>query len=80
LLTVPLPFLTGLIFALVLHHSLKGVNVPGSRRYLLAFLVLYALQGLIVGLHLGYGVRALAPVQPITASPCRHLHFLLFEG
>jgi AraC-like DNA-binding protein len=79
LLTVPLPFLAGLIFALVLHHSLKGVDAPGSRRYFVAFLVLYALQGLIVGLHFGYGVTGLALVQPITASVMPPLAFLAFR-
>ena len=80
MLTVPLPFIAGLVFVLVLHHSLKGVEVPGSRRYFVAFLVLYALQGVIVGLHFGYGIRALAPIQPVTASVMPPLAFLAFQG
>lgn len=80
MLTIPLPFIAGLIFALVLHHSLKGVEAPGSRRYFVAFLILYALQGVVVGLHFGYGVKALAPIQPITASAMPPLAFLAFRG
>jgi len=80
LLAIPLPFIAGLIFVLVLHHSLKGVEAPGSRRYFVAFLILYALQGVVVGLHFGYGVRQLAPIQPITASVMPPLAFLAFRG
>ncbi|TWF53089.1 helix-turn-helix domain-containing protein [Neorhizobium alkalisoli] len=79
MLTVPLPFLAGLVFALALHQSLKGADVPGSRRYFTAFLILYALQGLIVGLHFGYGVSELAPVQPVTAAAMPPLAFLAFR-
>jgi AraC-like DNA-binding protein len=56
------------------------VDVPGSRRYFRLFLFLYAVQGLIVGLHFGYGVAALAPVQPVTASIMPPLAFLAFRG
>ncbi|WP_051903860.1 helix-turn-helix domain-containing protein [Neorhizobium vignae] len=80
MLSVPLPFLAGLVFALTLYRSLKGVDAPGSRRYFFAFLVLYALQGVIVGLHFGYGVKALAPVQPITAAIMPPLAFLAFRA
>ncbi len=80
MLAIPLPFIAGLIFALVLHHSLKGVEAPGSRRYFVAFLILYALQGVVVGLHFGYGVRQLAPIQPITASVMPPLAYLAFRG
>lgn len=80
MIAIPLPFIAGLIFVLVLHHSLKGVETPGSRRYFVAFLVLYALQGVVVGLHFGYGVKELAPVQPITASLMPPLAFLAFRG
>jgi AraC-like DNA-binding protein len=79
-LSVPLPFLAGLVFALTLYRSLKGVDAPGSRRYFFAFLILYALQGVIVGLHFGYGVKALAPVQPITAAIMPPLAFLAFRA
>ncbi len=80
MLSVPLPFLAGLVFALTLHRSLKGVETPGSRRYFFAFLILYALQGLIVGLHFGYGIKALAPIQPITAAIMPPLAFLAFRA
>lgn len=80
MLSVPLPLIAGLVFALVLHHSLKGVEARGSRRYFKAFLVFYALQGMIVGIHFGYGVAALAPIQPVTASVMPPLSFLAFRG
>lgn len=79
-LSIPLPFLVGIVFALALYHSLKGVDVPGSRRYFIAFVVLYAAQGLVVGLHFGYGITALAPVQPVTASVMPPLAFLAFQS
>ncbi|MDE1159868.1 MAG: AraC family transcriptional regulator [Neorhizobium sp.] len=80
MLSVPLPFLAGLIFALSLFHSLKGVEAAGSRRYFIAFLVLYALQGMIVGLHFGYGVNALALFQPVTAAGMPPLAYLAFRA
>jgi len=79
-LSVPLPFLAGLVFALTLYRNLKGVEAPGSHRYFFAFLILYALQGVIVGLHFGYGVKALAPVQPVTAAMMPPLAFLAFRA
>ncbi len=80
MLSVPLPFIAGLIFVLVLHQSLKGVEAHGSRRYFAAFLILYALQGVIVGLHFGYGVKALAVLQPVNAALMSPLAFLAFQG
>lgn len=80
MLSVPLPFLAGLVFALTLYRNLKGVEAPGSHRYFFAFLILYALQGVIVGLHFGYGVKALAPVQPVTAAMMPPLAFLAFRA
>lgn len=80
MLSVPLPFLAGLVFVLTLYRTLKGVETSGSRRYFFAFLALYALQGLIVGLHFGYGVEALAPVQPITAAVMPPLAYLAFRA
>lgn len=80
MLAIPLPFIAGLVFVLALHQSLKGVDVPGSRRYFIAFLVLYALQGFVVGLHFGYGIKALAPIQPVTAAAMAPLAFLAFRG
>lgn len=77
---VPLPFLAGLIFVIALYHSLKGVEAPGSRRYYVAFLTVYAAQGLIVGLHFGYGVAALRLVQPVTASLLPPLAYLAFRS
>jgi AraC-like DNA-binding protein len=79
-LSVPLPFLAGLVFALTLHRSLQGVDTPGSRMYFRAFLVLYAVQGVIVGLHFGYGIEALALVQPVTAAMMPPLAFLAFRA
>ncbi|WP_172723898.1 MULTISPECIES: helix-turn-helix domain-containing protein [Neorhizobium] len=80
MLSVPLPFLAGLVFALTLYRSLKGVELPGTRRYFHAFLVLYAFQGVGVGLRFGYGVNGLVPLLPITASIMPPLAFLAFRG
>jgi AraC-like DNA-binding protein len=79
-LSVPLPFLAGLVFALTLYRSLKGVELPGTRLYFYAFLVLYAFQGVGVGLRFGYGVNGLVPLLPITASIMPPLAFLAFRG
>ncbi|MEQ1403961.1 AraC family transcriptional regulator [Rhizobium sp. YS-1r] len=78
--SIPLPFLAGLVFALTLYRSLKGVEVPGTRRYFYAFLVLYALQGVGIGLRFGYGVEWLAPFLPVSASIMAPLAFLAFRG
>jgi AraC-like DNA-binding protein len=80
LLSVPLPFVAGLAFALTLYRNLRGVETSGSRRYLFVFLGAYALQGMIVGLRFGYGVEALVPVQPITASVMPPLAYLAFRA
>ncbi|MCD2175374.1 helix-turn-helix domain-containing protein [Rhizobium sp. C4] len=80
MLTVPLPFLVGLAVVLTLHRSLRGVEAPGSRAYFIAFLVLYAFQGIIVGLRFGYGVHILEPIQPLTASIMPPLAFLAFRA
>jgi AraC-like DNA-binding protein len=79
-LSVPLPFLAGLAFALTLYDGLKGVEVPGTRRYFHAFLLLYALQGIGVGLRFGYGVDGLTRLLPVTASLMPPLAFLAFRG
>lgn len=80
MLSVPLPFIVGLAVALTLYRSLKGVEAPGSRGYFTAFLLLYALQGMIVGLRFGYGIQVLEPVQPVTASIMPPLAFLAFRA
>ena len=80
MLSIPLPFLAGLVFALTLYRSLKGVEVSGTRRYFYAFLVLYALQGIGVGLRFGYGVEGLIPFLPVSASIMPPLAFLAFRG
>lgn len=77
-LSIPLPFLAGLIIALTLHANLKGVSAPGPRWVFTAFLLFYALQGVIIGLRFGYGVEALAPVQPVTAAAMPPLATLAF--
>jgi len=79
-LSVPLPFIVGLAVALTLYRSLKGIEAPGSRAYFTAFLLLYALQGMIVGLRFGYGIHVLEPVQPVTASIMPPLAFLAFRA
>jgi AraC-like DNA-binding protein len=79
-LSVPLPFLAGLAFALTIYDSMKGVDAPGTRRYFHAFLLLYALQGVGVGLRFGYGVESLNLVLPITAALMPPLAFLAFRG
>ena len=80
MLSVPLPFIAGLVVALILYRNLKGVEAPGSRRYLMAFLCLYALQGMIIGLRFGYGVTPLMLVQPVTASIMPPLAYLTFRA
>lgn len=80
MLSVPLPFIAGLVVALILYRNLKGVEAPGSRRYLLAFLCLYAVQGMIIGLRFGYGVEPLMLVQPVTAAIMPPLAYLAFRA
>lgn len=80
MLSIPLPFIVGLVFALTLHRNLKGVETPGSRRYFIAFLIMYAVQGMIIGLRFGYGVHWLHFIQPVTASIMPPLAFLAFRA
>lgn len=80
LLSIPLPFIVGLVFVLTLYPGLKGAEAPLARRYFAAFLALYAGQAIIVSLRFGYGVSALAPVQPVTAALMPPLAFLAFRA
>lgn len=41
-----LAFPVGFVFAVVVHRSLKGVEAVGPRHIFLAFILLYALQGM----------------------------------
>lgn len=80
MLSIPLPFIAGLVFVLTLYPGLKGAEAPLARRYFAAFLALYAGQAVIVSLRFGYGVSALAPVQPVTAALLPPLAFLAFRA
>lgn len=80
MLTIPLPFFAGLVFVMTLHLSLKGVALPGTRKIFNAFLVLYAAQGIGIGLRFGYGVESLVPLLPITASCMPPLAYLAFRS
>ena len=80
MLSVPLPFIVGLVFALTLYRNLKGVETSGSKRYFTIFLIAYALQGIIIGLRFGYGVEWLHLVQPITAAAMPPLAYLAFRA
>lgn len=80
MLSIPLPFIVGLVFALTLYRNLKGVETPGSRRYFTVFLIAYALQGIIIGLRFGYGVEWLHLVQPATAAAMPPLAYLAFRS
>ncbi|MCV9962427.1 AraC family transcriptional regulator [Pararhizobium sp. BT-229] len=80
MLSVPLPFIAGLVFAIVVYRSLNGVEAAGPRHTFLAFILLYALQGMIVGLRFGYGIHALAFIQPVTAAVMPPLAFLAFRS
>lgn len=80
MLSIPLPFIVGLVFALTLHRNLKGVETPGSKRYFVVFLIAYAVQGAIIGLRFGYGIEWLHFVQPVTASLMPPLAYLAFRS
>lgn len=80
MLNIPLPFFAGLVFVLTLHVSLKGVELPGTRKIFNAFLALYAAQGIGIGLRFGYGVESLVPLLPVTASCMPPLAYLAFRS
>ncbi|MGE7370056.1 helix-turn-helix domain-containing protein [Neorhizobium sp. NPDC001467] len=80
MLTIPLPFFAGLVFVLTLHGSLRGVDLPGTRKIFNAFLVLYAAQCIGIGLRFGYGVDSLVPLLPVTASAMPPLSYLAFRN
>lgn len=80
MLTIPLPFFAGLVFVLTLHLSLKGVELPGTRKIFNVFLALYAAQGIGIGLRFGYGVESLVPLLPVTASCMPPLAYLAFRS
>ncbi|MFD1744753.1 helix-turn-helix domain-containing protein [Rhizobium helianthi] len=80
MLSIPLPFIVGLVIALTLYRNLKGVETPGSKRYFVVFLMAYAMQGAIIGLRFGYGVEWLHVVQPVTAALMPPLAYLAFRS
>lgn len=68
MLLIPFPFLTAAVFITAL-LVLRGVVLDGGQRpsgYFSAFLLICALQSMLIGTRHGYGVAALAPLLPVT--------------
>lgn len=80
MLSIPLPFIVGLAVSLTLYRSIRGADAPGSRRFFVTFITLYAVQGMVVGLRFGYGVGGLEIVQPIIASVMPGIAWLAFRS
>lgn len=77
MLVLPIPMVTSLAIMLLLIRCLLERD---RSRLFLALLALAAVQGVIVSLAQHYGVAALRPVQPITASLLPPLAWLTFTA
>jgi AraC-like DNA-binding protein len=78
MLSIPLTFvLAGAAFAVLWVDSLSG-GTEKRRWWLRAFLILFIIQEIIIGLRFGYGIEQVKQIQPLTAALIPPLAYLSF--
>lgn len=76
MLVLPIPMIVALVLgALLIRIAISGERPP----FLMALLAACALQSLIVSLRQHYGIDALLPIQPVTATFVPPLTWLAFQ-
>ena len=77
--SVPLPFVVALLLAIMLVRLLRR-DVPRADHWIMAMIAAYAVQATLLGLHWGYGLAAVQPLQAVTAAAIPPLSWLGFSG
>lgn len=76
---VPLPFVVALLLGLLLLRMRRGEQAPANC-WMTAVVAAYAVQAVLLGLHWGYGLRWILPVQSIMAATLAPLSWLGFRS
>ncbi|CAM5776518.1 AraC family transcriptional regulator [Labrys miyagiensis] len=77
---VPLPFVCALLFLILLARMLRQDERAWHDNPFFLLLALYMLQSIVVGLHWGYGLNFLVPLQSLLAALAAPLAWLCFDG
>jgi AraC-like DNA-binding protein len=76
---VPLPFVVALFLSILVLRMVRG-DQTAANRWMSAIVAAYATQAVVLGLHWGYGIRAILPVQAILAAAIPPLSWLGFRS
>lgn len=77
--SVPLPFVVALLLAIMLVRLLRR-DPPRADRWMVAMIAAYAAQSVLLGLHWGYGLVAVQPMQAVLAAAIPPLSWLGFRS
>ncbi len=80
MLMIPVTFLPAIILAFLAALFLVQYNKPIRAPWMIAFLISFALQLLLIGARHGYGVEAILAIQHITGVMVPPLAFLAFRN
>ncbi|MCH9675941.1 MAG: AraC family transcriptional regulator [Gammaproteobacteria bacterium] len=80
MLTIPITFLLALPLALLASWLMLGYESTARTGWLRAFLVVLALQLVLLGVRFGYGVEGIIRVQPLTGVLVPPLAYLAFAN
>jgi AraC-like DNA-binding protein len=79
MLSVPLPFVVALLLAIMLVRLLRR-DPPRAGGWVMAMIAAYAVQAVLLGLHWGYGLVAIQPLQAVVAAAIPPLSWLGFRS
>ena len=78
---VPLPFVSALLLLILLVQMMRRSQAAWCNNpFFMLLLAAYAAQSVVIGLHWGYGLGALAPLQPVLAALIAPLTWLSFRS
>ncbi|WP_284315624.1 helix-turn-helix domain-containing protein [Labrys miyagiensis] len=76
---LPLPFVCALLFLILLVQMLRQDERAWHDNPFFLLLTLYVLQSVVIGLHWGYGLKAVIPLQIVLAALAPPLAWLSFR-
>lgn len=76
---IPLPFVVALLLGFLLLRMVRDERARTSR-WMIALIGAYAVQAVLIGLHWGYGLHAVLPLQSIMAAALPPLAWLGFRS
>ena len=77
---VPLPFVSALLFAILLVQMVRQGDRPWRDNAFFLLLLGYAVLSVLLGLRWGYGIRTFIPLQAMLAALTPALAWLAFRG